>query len=271
MKRPPDFVKAWPPSSELAGLPRVDSGANDEEMNHVARLVRSDIFRTAFAVGQFGTLAGSCSLTMEAEMLRFAGRLAQLTILIAVLLCLAPPANAGPASDLIGKLNTVFADVTQNAKTLGYAGRYEKLEAALVEAYDFPEMARVTSGRYWRGFTDDQKQQVVAAFRELSIATYAARFDGSSGQRFEVLGEEPAPAGNLRVNNQIVQASGEPIRVDYLLRQEGGQWRVIDVYLKSSVSELAVRRDEFAKVLAKSGFDGLIADLNEKVAKLRLV
>jgi len=159
----------------------------------------------------------------------------------------------------------------QNAKALGYEGRYKKLEPALVEAYDFTEMARVTTGRYWRDFSDDQKQQVVAAFRDLSIATYAARFDGSSGERFEILGEEPAPAGNLRVNNQIVPGSGEPIRVDYLLRQDGGHWRIIDVYLKSSVSELAVRRDEFTDVLAKSGFDGLIADLKAKVAKLRPV
>lgn len=198
---------------------------------------------------------------------RFASKLA---ILIAALLLLASPANAGPASDVIGKLNAAFTDVIQDSKGLGYEGRYKKLEPALVEAYDFTEMARVTTGRYWRNFTDDQKQQVVAAFRDLSIATYAARFDGSSGERFELLGEEPAPTGNLRVNSQIVPAGGEPTRVDYLLRQDGGQWRVIDVYLKSSVSELAVRRDEFTKILAKSGVDGLIADLNEKVAKLRL-
>ena len=197
---------------------------------------------------------------------RFTGRLA---VFLAALLLLASPANAGPASDVIGKLNTVFVDVMQNGKALGYDGRYRKLEPALMEAYDFTEMARVTTGRYWRSFTDDQKKQVVSAFRDLSVATYAARFDGSSGERFNILGEEPAPANNLRVNNQIVPASGEPIRVDYLLRQDGGQWRVIDVYLKSSVSELAVRRDEFAKVLAKSGFDGLISDLNEKVSKLR--
>jgi phospholipid transport system substrate-binding protein len=198
---------------------------------------------------------------------RIASRLA---VLIATLLLLASPASAGPASDVIGKLNTVFADVMRDSKALGYEGRYKRLQPALVQAYDFAEMARVTTGHYWRSFTDDQKQQVVAAFRDLSIATYAARFDGSSGERFEVVGEEPAPAGNLRVNSQIVPASGEPTRVDYLLRQDGGQWRVVDVYLKSSVSELAMRRDEFAKILAKSGVDGLIADLNEKVAKLRL-
>ena len=200
---------------------------------------------------------------------RFAGRFAQLAIIAAALLSLAPAADAGPAGDIIGKLNTVFINVMQNARSLGYDGRYKKLEPALAKAYDFTEMARVTTGRYWRDFTDDQKQQVVAAFRDLSIATYAARFDGSSGQRFEILGEEPASAGRVRVNNRIVPASGEPIRVDYLLRQDGGQWRVIDVYLKSSVSELAMRRDEFTDILAKSGFNGLIADLKAKVAKLR--
>ncbi len=200
---------------------------------------------------------------------RFAGRLLRLAVLCAALLHIAPPANAGPASDIIAKLNTVFIDVMQNAKALGYEGRYKKLEPALVEAYDFAEMTRVTTGRYWRRFTDDQKQQAVVAFHDLSIATYAARFDGFSGERFEILGEEPAPAGNLRVNNQIVPASGAPIHIDYLLRQTAGQWRIIDVYLKSSVSELAVRRAEFSDTLAKSGFDGLIADLEAKVAKLR--
>ncbi|HZF35695.1 MAG TPA: ABC transporter substrate-binding protein [Candidatus Angelobacter sp.] len=197
---------------------------------------------------------------------RFAGRF---VILVAALLWLTPPANAGPASDLIAKLNTVFVDVMQNAKSLGYEGRYKKLEPTLAETYDFTEMARVTTGRYWRDFTDDQKRRVTAAFHDLSIATYAARFDGSSSERFEILGEEPAPAGNLRVNSQIVPISGEPTRVDYLLHQEDGQWRIIDVYLKTSVSELATRRDEFTDILAKSGFDGLIADIKTKVTKLQ--
>src|SRR4029453_6180177 len=114
-----------------------------------------------------------------------------------------------------------------------------------------------------------QKQQLVAAFHDLSIATYAARFDGFGGERFEILGEEPAPADAVRVNNQIVPGGGEPIRSDYLLRQTEGRWRIIDVYLKSSVSELAVRRAEFTDALAKSGFEGLIADLKAQVEKLR--
>jgi phospholipid transport system substrate-binding protein len=202
-------------------------------------------------------------------MLQFAGRLVRLAILMAALSCPAPPAHAGPASDLIAKLNAVFIDVMQNAKALGYDGRYQKLEPILSEAYDFPEMTRVSTGRHWRELTDDQKTLVTATFEDYSVATYAARFNGFGGERFEILGEEQAPGGNLRVNNQIVPTSGEPIRIDYMLRQTAGQWRIIDVYLKSSVSELAVRRAEFTDTLAKSGIDGLIADLKAKVAKLK--
>jgi phospholipid transport system substrate-binding protein len=198
-----------------------------------------------------------------------ASKLARVAALVVALMYAGGPANAGTARDQIAQLNTVFTDVMQNAKALGYEGRYEKLEPAVVEAYDFTAMTRVTTGRYWRDFTDDQKKQAIAAFRDLSIATYAARFDGSTGQRLEILGEEPAPAGGLRVNSQIIAANGEPVRIDYLLRQDGGQWRVIDIYLKSSVSELAVRRDEFTSVLAKSGFDGLMADLRAKITRLR--
>jgi len=185
------------------------------------------------------------------------------------LLYLPPLAHAGPASDNVRKLNIVFIDAMQNAEALGYEGRYKTLEAAMAEFYNFAEMSRVSTGRHWRSLTDDQKQQVIAAFHDLSTATYAARFDGFGGGHFEILGEEPAPAGSARVNNQIVPASGAPIRIDYLLRQNDGQWRIIDVYLKSSVSELAVRRAEFTDTLAKSGFDGLMADLKAKVSKLQ--
>lgn len=202
-------------------------------------------------------------------MLRFAGRPVRLAILMVTFLYPVCPAHAGPASDVIAKLNAVFIDVMQNAKSLGYDGRYKKLGPALSEAYDFPEMARVSTGRHWRDLTDDQKQKVTAAFQDYSVATYAARFDGFGGEHFEILGEEPAPGGYLRVNNQIVPTSGAPIRIDYLLREKAGTWRIIDVYLKSSVSELAVRRAEFTDTLSKNGFTGLIDDLEAKIAKLK--
>jgi phospholipid transport system substrate-binding protein len=177
-------------------------------------------------------------------------------------------AAAGSPKNLIQTLNATLIEVMKNAATLGYDGRYQTLEPVLSDAYDFQEMTRVSSGRYWRELTEAQKQQLVEAFKAYSLATYAARFSGFSGERFEVLGEAAAPADSVRVNNQIVRSDGKPIRIDYLLRAHGSEWRIVDVYLKSSVSELAVRRSEFTSMLSQQGFDGLIAMLQAKIDKL---
>jgi phospholipid transport system substrate-binding protein len=195
--------------------------------------------------------------------------LARLCLAVFGLLLVPTKALAGSPENLIQRLNATFIEVMQNAGTLGYHGRYAALEPVLTGAYDFPEMTRVSAGRYWRELTEAQRQQLVEAFKAYSLATYAARFDGFAGERFEILGEDPAPANTVRVNNQIVQANGQPIRIDYLLRPHGAEWRIIDVYLKASVSELAVRRSEFTSVLAKQGFDGLIAALEAKVDALK--
>jgi phospholipid transport system substrate-binding protein len=178
-------------------------------------------------------------------------------------------AAADQASAVIQGLNGKFIDVMRNADALGYEGRYRSLGPALAEAYDFAEMARVTAGRYWREFDETQRAELIQAFADYSTANYAARFNGFSGERFHVLGEEPAPAGAVRVNNQIVTGAGDPIRIDYLLREKDGRWRIVDVYLKATVSELALRRAEFTQVLAADGFAGLLAHLRTQAEELR--
>jgi len=179
-----------------------------------------------------------------------------------------PAAAATPASESIAGLNAKFLDVMKNGETLGYAGRYKELEPVLNQTFDFGEMARVSAGRYWNDMTDAEKQALVEAFTSYSVATYASRFKSYAGQKFEVLGEEPGPRKSVRVNNQIVRSNGEAIRIDYLMRENGGALKIVDVYLKSSISELATRRSEFGSVLSKSGVDGLVAALKQKVGEL---
>lgn len=175
---------------------------------------------------------------------------------------------ATPASESIAGLNAKFLDVMKNGETLGYAGRYKELKPVLNQTFNFGEMARVSAGRYWNEMTDTEKQALVEAFTAYSVATYAARFKSYSGQTFEVLGEEPGPRKSVRVNNQIVRSNGEAIRIDYLMRENGGALKIVDVYLKTSISELATRRSEFGSVLSKGGVEALIKALKQKAIDL---
>jgi phospholipid transport system substrate-binding protein len=66
------------------------------------------------------------------------------------------------------------------------------------------------------------------------------------------------------VRSQIIKASGEPVKVDYMMRRNGESWLISDIYLDRAISEVATRRSEFSAILKNEGIDGLIAALNRK-------
>src|SRR3546814_5064478 len=81
-------------------------------------------------------------------------------------------------------------------------------------------MARVVIGGHWSGVSDAQQQAFIDAFTDYSIGVFASRFDGYEGERFEVLGEQPARRGAVLVENQIVRSDGEPVAINYLRSEE---------------------------------------------------
>jgi len=52
------------------------------------------------------------------------------------------------------------------------------------------------------------------------------------------------------------------------VRNTGSDWKVIDVYLNGTISELASRRAEFGAILKSGGPDALVASLNKQGDKL---
>ena len=80
-------------------------------------------------------------------------------------------------------------------------------------------------------------------------------------------GEQPAPSG-VMVRSRIIKASGELVKVDYMMRRNGESWLISDIYLDGAISEVATRRSEFSTILKNEGIDGLIAALNRKADML---
>ena len=89
---------------------------------------------------------------------------------------------------------------------------------------------------------------------------------GFTGQRFEVLKIEPSQRGTAVVYTQVVTPKETPIAINYRMRPEGDSWRIIDVYLNGTVSELALRRSEYAAVLQRDGFAKLVTSIDAKIA-----
>ena len=70
------------------------------------------------------------------------------------------------------------------------------------------------------------------------------------------------------VRTQLVRPGDEDVQLNYRLRAVDGEWRIIDIYLNGTVSELALRRSEYSSVLKREGFEKLISTLHAKVESL---
>ena len=191
---------------------------------------------------------------------------------VAVLaLCLGLATLSSPAQamgrDTVQTFYSTLLSTMQSGPSLGARGRYARLAPVVRQVFDIPFMTRLAVGPEWANLNETQRQQVTQAFESYVVAIYAERFDSYSGERLQVTGEK-ASAGGTIITSQIVKSNGEPVNVNYLVRQNGGSWQIADVYLDGTISELATRRSEFASILRTQGINGLIAMLNNKAAVL---
>ena len=175
------------------------------------------------------------------------------------------PVHATPTSagDTVKGLYEVLLTTMKNGRILGQSGRFTQLDPVIRRSFDIASMARLSVGPTWASLSDAQRQQMTESFARYISATYADRFDSYAGQKLEVTGEQPAPAG-VMVKSQIIKANGEPVKVDYMMRRTADGWLISDIYLDGAISEVATRRSEFATILRNEGIDGLIAALNRK-------
>lgn len=180
------------------------------------------------------------------------------------------PASAqqGEAAAVVEVFHAALLDAMRNARALGPRGRERRLRPAMQAAFDLPAMARIAVGPPWTGLAEGERQALVSAFSDWVVATYASRFDGFSGESFATAGESVLQNGDRLVRTQLLRPNDVPVQLNYLLRGGEGRWRVVDIYLGGTVSELASRRAEFTALLREGGAARLEAELRRRTGAL---
>jgi phospholipid transport system substrate-binding protein len=134
--------------------------------------------------------------------------------------------------------------------------------------FDLPAMTRIAVGPEWTTIPSEQQAALLDHFARMTIATYASRFDGYSGESFEVDPEILSRNTGRIVRTKLLRPKDEPVTLNYLMRGTGDAWKIVDIYLSGTISELATQRSEFGAILKSGGPAALIESLRQQIDKL---
>ena len=173
-----------------------------------------------------------------------------------------------PAARQIETFTDTLIGTMRDAKQLGVTGRFNRLKPVVEQTFDIPTMTRLAVGPSWATLSAADQQALTTAFERMTLANYARNFDGFNGEKFVVDPNVLTRNDDRIVQTKLIPAHDAPVPFTYRMRLSNGAWKVIDVFLDGSVSELATRRSDFASTIASGGSAALLKRINELTDKL---
>ena len=138
-------------------------------------------------------------------------------------------AEPDPAVARIEKFHEALLAAMKDGPKLGVEGRYKKLEADVDALFDLSAMTKFTVGPAWTKMSDAEHKGLIAAFRRMTVASYARNFNEFKGQKFVTDPKVEDRTPDRLVKSQVIPAGEKPVNLVYRMRESGGSWRVIAV------------------------------------------
>jgi len=138
--------------------------------------------------------------------------------------------------------------------------RESQFRTLLRDKFDVPLITRLVVGRHWRRATDAQKQAFMLVFEEHIVKIYTSQLGVYNEEIVAIRNVASRTERDTIVGTEVMRSSDAPLQLDWLVREEAGAYRVIDIAAEG-VSLMTTKRSEFSSVIQRDGLDGLIEKL----------
>ena len=139
------------------------------------------------------------------------------------------------------------------------------VDEAINSYFQVHTIARISLGRNWRTLQSDEQSDYMALMEELISTTYASRFDKFDNQTFTIMSSSPIASNRARVKS-ILDTKSEVVNLDYQLQFSEESWRIYDI-VANGVSDLSLKRSNYAALFADGGLDAITADIRASIKK----
>lgn len=177
-----------------------------------------------------------------------------------------PAAAADPAAQLIEK---TAAEVIQiiKATTPGPA-RQAAIQRVLQTSFDLPFMGQTALGANWNKADEQQRVRFLKAAESAEARAYSERFGQYGGQTLSLGKVSSRPNGVFIVDSRLNQSNGQPIKLEWEVRDVGRGLRITDVKVEG-VSMVMTRRSDFNSYIQNNGgsVEPLIKELEVRAGR----
>jgi phospholipid transport system substrate-binding protein len=171
-------------------------------------------------------------------------------------------AVSDPAAAQVQTLTNALLKSMRAGTTISMTQRFNELEPVIEQVFAMPLVTRLSVGPEWANFSPDQQKALISAYTRFTVANYAHNFHDFDGQKFEIDDNVSSRGEDKVIRSRVIPAHDVPVSLLYRMREVDGAWKVIDV-ISDGVSQLALRRSDFAVAIAAGGAPALITHLNK--------
>ena len=176
----------------------------------------------------------------------------------------APAAQSG-ASKLVLESSTRILSTLESRRT-EFKGDPAALKSYVNtefnRLFDREYAARLVLGLHGRGASDADVKLFSDALADNLLSRYGtALLDFNAKPKMRIKSETALPGGRgVKVSSEFILAGGQAVPVDYLMRNNGGQWKLFDVMIEG-ISYVQTFKNQFDAPLRTKSIAQVAADL----------
>jgi phospholipid transport system substrate-binding protein len=138
---------------------------------------------------------------------------------------------------------------------------YTLVDKVFTPYIDLERISAMVLGRSWRQTSEADREAFKQEFKRMLVRSYATAFQSQPDWEISYLPSRPGNKPNDILVRTKVANRGQPLKIDYRMRDSGEGWKVYDVKIEG-ISLVTNYRSSFKKIIRTSGVRGLIENLN---------
>lgn len=152
-----------------------------------------------------------------------------------------------------------------NSSEKPLAQRLDDLKITIDTIFDYKKMIKFIYGKKWTTLDDEIKEKLEKTFLRYISYNYAKRFSAIKNLKFKIVKNEKLSDTKVLIKTFMITSGKDTVSFDYIFNKKDGDWKIFDILVEGSISEVATKKSDFYQIIKQGGPLGLIEIINEKI------